>query len=186
VNQILILLKTGLIVNRVIIIILLISSINLQAQKFIGKNGEISFFSEAPMEDIKAINNKVSAVYDSDTKALVFQLKIIDFAFPNSLMQEHFNENYLESDIYPKSIFTGKIISQDIDATIVEGNLTIHGKTNKVEVEGNLNHEDNIVNISANFTVMLEDYDIKIPTLVMFKIAEIIDVKVNIELKEIQ
>ena len=58
--------------NRIIIIILLISSINLQAQKFIGKNGEISFFSEAPMEDIKAINNKVSAVYDSDTKALVF------------------------------------------------------------------------------------------------------------------
>ena len=172
--------------NRIISVILLISSINLQAQKFIGKNGDISFFSNAPMEDISAQNNKVSAVYDSDTKALVFQLKIIDFVFPNSLMQEHFNENYLESDIYPKSIFTGKIISQSVDVTIVEGDLTIHGKTNKVKVEGNLNQENNTVNISSNFTVMLEDYDIKIPTLVMFKIAEMIDVKVTIELKEIE
>ena len=172
--------------NRIIIIILLISSINLQAQKFIGKNGEISFFSEAPMEDIKAINNKVSAVYDSETKELVFQLNIIDFVFPNSLMQEHFNENYLESDIYPKSTFTGKIINQDADQTIVEGDLTIHGKTNKVKVEGYLNQENNTVNISSNFTVMLEDYDIKIPKLVMFKIAEMIDVKVTIELKKIE
>ena len=172
--------------NRVIIIILLISSINLQAQKFIGKNGEISFFSEAPMEDIKAINNKVSAVYDVDTKQLAFQLEIKDFFFPKSLMQEHFNENYLESDIYPKSIFTGKIISQSVDAAIVEGDLTIHGKTNIVKVEGNLNQENNTVNISSNFTVMLEDYDIKVPSIVMFKIAEMIDVKVTIELKEIE
>ena len=170
--------------NRIIIIILLISSINLQAQKFTGKNGEISFFSEAPMEDIKAINNKVSAVYDSDTKALVFQLKIIDFAFPNSLMQEHFNENYLESDIYPKSTFTGKIISQDADVTIVEGDLTIHGKTNKIKVEGILKQEKKAINILAEFIVKIEDYDVEIPTIVMYKIAEEIEVKVNIELKE--
>ena len=138
------------------------------------------------MEDISAQNNKVSAVYDSDTKELVFQLNIIDFIFPNALMQEHFNENYLESDIYPKSIFTGNVISQDVVATLVEGNLTIHGKTNKIQVEGNLNKDNNIVNISANFTVMLEDYDIKIPKLVMYKIAKVIDVKVMIELKEIE
>ena len=170
--------------NRIIIIILLISSINLQAQKFIGKNGEISFFSEAPMEDIKAINNKVSAVYDSDTKALVFQLKIIDFVFPKALMQEHFNENYLESDIYPKSIFSGKVISQDGKNTIVAGDLTIHGKTNKIKVEGMLKQEKKTVNISAEFIVRLEDYNIAIPTIVMYKIAEEIEVKVNIELKE--
>ena len=140
-NQTLRLLKTGLIVNRIIIIILLISSTNLQAQKFIGKNGEISFFSEAPMEDISAQNNKVSAVYDSEKKALVFQLNIIDFVFPKSLMQEHFNENYLESDIYPKSIFSGKVISQDGKNAVVEGNLTIHGKTKKINVKGILKHE---------------------------------------------
>ena len=85
------------------------------------------------MENISAQNNKVSAVYDSATKALVFQLKIIGFVFPNALMQEHFNENYLESEIYPKSTFTGKVISQNVDVTIVEGDLTIHGKTNKIK-----------------------------------------------------
>ena len=170
--------------NKVIIIILLIFSTNLQAQRFIGKSGKISFFSEAPMEDIKAINNKVSAVYDADTKQLVFQLEIKDFVFPKSLMQEHFNENYLESDIYPKSIFSGKIISQDVDVTIVEGDLTIHGKTNNIKVEGILKQEKKAINVSAEFIVKLEDYDIKIPTIVMYKIAEEIDVKVNIELKE--
>ena len=170
--------------NRIIIVILLISSINLQAQKFIGKNGEISFFSEAPMEDIDAVNKKVSAVYDSKTNDLVFQLEIKDFVFPRSLMQEHFNENYLESDIFPKSIFTGKVISQDGKIAIVAGDLTIHGKTNKIKVEGILKQEKKAINISAEFIVKLEDYDIEIPTIVMYKIAEEIEVKVNIELKE--
>jgi polyisoprenoid-binding protein YceI len=171
-------------VNRIIIVILLISSINLQAQKFIGKNGEISFFSEAPMEDIDAVNKKVSAVYDSNTNDLVFQLDIKDFIFPKSLMQEHFNENYLESDIYPKSIFTGKVISQDGKIAIVAGDLTIHGKTKRIKAEGILQQEKKVVNISAEFIVKLEDYAIKIPRLVMYKIAEEIEVKVNIKLKE--
>ena len=167
-------------------IVFLFSATQLFAQQYLSNNGEISFFSNAPLEDISAKNNKVSAIYDSDTKELVFQLNIIDFVFPNSLMQEHFNENYLESDIYPKSTFIGRITNQYTDQTIVEGDLTIHGKTNKVKVEGNLNQENNIVNISSNFTIMLEDYDIKVPKLVMFKIAEMIDVKVTIELKEIE
>ena len=170
--------------NRIIIVVLLISSINLQAQKFIGKNGEISFFSEAPMEDIDAVNKKVSAVYDSNTNDLVFQLDIKDFIFPKSLMQEHFNENYLESDIYPKSIFSGKVISQDGKIAIVTGDLTIHGKTNKIKVEGILKQEKKAINILAEFIVKLEDYNIAIPTIVMYKIAEEIEVKVNIELKE--
>jgi len=171
-------------VNKIIIIILLIFSTNLQAQKFIGKNGEISFFSEAPMEDIKAINNKVRAVYDVNTNQLAFQLEIKDFVFPKALMQEHFNENYLESDIYPKSIFSGKVISQDGKSVVVEGNLTIHGKTNKIKVEGILKQEKKVANVSTEFIVKLEDYDIEIPTIVMYKIAEEVKVKVNIELKE--
>jgi polyisoprenoid-binding protein YceI len=150
----------------------------------LANNGEISFFSEAPMEDIYAVNKEVSAVYDAKTNDLVFQLEINDFVFPKSLMQEHFNENYLESDIYPKSIFSGKVISQDGKNAIVEGDLTIHGKTNKIKVEGILQQEKKVINISAEFIVKLEDYDIKIPTIVMYKIAEEIEVKVNIGLKE--
>jgi polyisoprenoid-binding protein YceI len=171
-------------VRKIISLVLLLSCFSVNAQKYLAKDGVISFFSEAPMEDIKAINNKVSAVYDNDTKQLVFQLDVKNFIFPKALMQEHFNENYLESDIYPKSIFTGKVISQDGKNAIVEGNLTIHGKTKNIKAEGILKQEKNTVNISAEFIVKLEDYDVKIPTIVMYKIAEEIEVKVNIELKE--
>ena len=171
-------------VRKIISLVLLLSCFSVNAQKYLAKDGVISFFSEAPMEDIKAINNKVSAVYDNDTKQLVFQLDIKDFIFPKALMQEHFNENYLESDIYPKSIFKGKVISQQGKNTMVEGSLTIHGKTNRIKVEGILKQEKKAINISAEFIVKLEDYDIEIPTIVMYKIAEEIEVKVNIELKE--
>mgnify|MGYP000312386562 CR=1 FL=1 len=85
--------------------------VNLNAQQYLAKEAEISFFSEAPIEDISAVNNKVSAVYDDETKQLVFQLNISDFIFPKPLMQEHFNESYLESDKFPKATFKGDILN---------------------------------------------------------------------------
>ena len=171
-------------VRKIISIFFLLFSFTTNAQQFLAKEGVITFFSEAPMEDIDAVNKKVSAVYDAKTNDLVFQLEVKDFVFPKSLMQEHFNENYLESDIYPKSIFSGKVISQDGENAIVVGNLTIHGRTNKIKVEGILKQEAKAINVSAEFIVKLEDFDSKIPTIVMYKIAEEIEVKVNIELKE--
>jgi len=170
--------------HKIISIFFLLFCFTTDAQKFLAKEGVITFFSEAPMEDIAAKNRKVSAAYDKDTKQLIFQLNIKDFIFHNPLMQEHFNENYLESDIYPKSIFKGKVIGQDVNIAKVEGSLTIHGKTNKIKVEGILKQEKKAINISAEFIVKLEDYDIEIPTIVMYKIAEEIEVKVNITLKE--
>ena len=92
-------------VRQIISIFLSFICFHISAQQYIGYNGKISFFSEAPMEDIKATNDKVEAVYDAKTKEIVFQLRIKDFIFPKKLMQEHFNENYLESDIYPISTF---------------------------------------------------------------------------------
>ena len=97
-------------VRQIISFFLFFIWFNCSAQKYIGDNGTISFFSEAPMEDISAINKKVSAVFDASTNDLVFQLRVSDFIFPKALMQEHFNENYLESDIYPKSTFLGKVV----------------------------------------------------------------------------
>tara|TARA_B100001142_G_scaffold301946_1_gene328051 strand:- start:15173 stop:15691 length:519 start_codon:yes stop_codon:yes gene_type:complete len=170
---------------RLIISILFLASLSLNAQQYIAKDGEITFFSEAPLENISAINKQVSAVYDNDSKEIVFQLYIKDFIFPKALMQEHFNENYLESDVYPKSIFSGKVISQEIKSCTVEGELTIHGKKNIITVSGILEKENNTVNISARFMIKLQDYDIKIPKIVMYKLAEEIEVTVNIKLKEL-
>ena len=170
--------------KRILFFIFLFFNFNLYAQRFISKTGQVSFFSEAPMEDIKAINNKLGAVYDSKTGQLVFQLNIKDFVFPKALMQEHFNENYLESDRYPKSIFSGTVITQEMNKVTVEGDLSIHGKTNRIKVCGILKENKRVVNISAKFMVKLEDYDINIPKIVMYKIAEEVEVKIDIQLKK--
>ena len=119
------------------------------------------------------------------TNDLVFQLKISDFIFPKPLMQEHFNENYLESDIYPTSTFVGKVIDHKNGKATVKGNLTIHGKTNEIKVDGVLIQNKEVVSIEADFFVKLEDYNIQIPKIVMYKIAEQILVKVNIDLNKI-
>ena len=172
-------------VRQIISIFLFLICFSANAQQYLAKDGIISFFSKAPVEDISAINNKVSAVYDAKTKELVFQLNITDFIFPKSLMQEHFNENYMESDIFPTSTFVGKVVSHKNEVTNVEGKLTIHGETNFINVAGNLLIHENTVYISAvKFIIKLKDYKIKVPRIVMYNIAEEIEIKVNIEMKK--
>jgi polyisoprenoid-binding protein YceI len=174
-------------VNRIIFLILLLFSLDTNAQKYIGKSGRISFFSEAPIENIQATNNKVSAVYDANIKEIVFQLNIKDFIFSKKLMQEHFNENYLESDIYPTSTFQGKIVELLSHGNVrVQGALNIHGITNNISLEGFLLEKDGIVDIESNFSIRLEDYKIDIPKIVVYNIAEVIDIKVHIQLDEIR
>jgi hypothetical protein len=184
VSQRLVLLKNGQIVNKLITFILIFFVTNLYSQRFITKEAEISFFSEAPIEDISAKNNKVSVVYDDETKQLVFQLNISDFIFPKPLMQEHFNENYLESDKFPKASFSGNVGKLN-NLSIAAGTLKIHGKSNEVEVRGDLVVNNDIVMIDAIFTIQLKDYDIKIPKIVMYNIAEEIEVNIKAKLKEI-
>ena len=172
--------------NKLAIFLFLTLSVQVNAQRFIGKNGKIIFFSETPIEDISAINNKVSAVFDGSTNDLVFQLNITDFTFPIALMQEHFNENYLESDLYPKSKFIGRVVNIMDEQATVSGDLTIHGITNSINVVGSFIKIKNSVLINSQFIVKLKDYNIKIPKIVMYKIAEEIEVKVNIELIELK
>jgi len=171
-------------VNKLITLMLIFFVTNLYSQRFITKSAEISFFSEAPIEDISAKNNKVSAVYDDETKQLVFQLSISDFIFPKPLMQEHFNENYLESDKFPKASFSGNIGKLN-KVSIATGILKIHGESNEVEVRGILVINNDGVMIDATFTIQLKDYNIKIPKIVMYNIAEAIEVTIKAQLKEI-
>ena len=123
-------------------------------------------------------------MYDDETKQLVFQLNISDFIFPKPLMQEHFNESYLESDKFPKASFSG-IIEEKNESIVATGTLKIHGESNKVEVTGSLKKTKNNVIINATFVIELTDYKIKIPKVVMYNIAEEIEVTVNAELKKI-
>ena len=170
--------------NKLITFILIFFVTNLYSQRFITQEAEISFFSEAPIEDISAKNYKVSAVYDLKTNQLVFQLNISDFIFPKPLMQEHFNENYLESDKFPKASFSA-IIGMLNEVSIATGTLKIHGESNEVEVKGALVEINDSIMIDATFTIQLKDYKIKIPKIVMYNIAEEIEVTIKAKLNEI-
>ena len=97
-------------------------------------------------------------------------------------MQTHFNENYLESDIFPKANFVGKVFALEDDSAIVRGLLTIHGVSKEIEANGMFIKNNNSIKISSEFNVKLEDYNVSIPTIVMYKIAEEILVNVVIKL----
>lgn len=177
----------------VIAAIAITASFTVQAQKYMTKNGNIKFYSETPIETIEATNNQVNAALDSQTGDLVFKVLIKSFQFEKALMQEHFNENYMESDKFPNSTFAGKVTNLtavdfskegSYEATI-EGDLTIHGVTKKISEKGTFTVKagDKIHGISK-FNVKPADYSIKIPGAVVKNIAETIEVTVDIELSK--
>ncbi len=159
----------------------------LYAQKFMTRTGQISFFSHTPLENIDAINNEASAVLDGSTGAIIFQAAIKSFKFERALMEEHFNENYMESDKYPRADFNGKItnlstvnFSKDGSYNvIVSGKLTMHGVTKDVSTPGTLTVKGKEVTAQSKFKIIPGDYNIKIPSLVKDKIAKEISVSVN-------
>jgi hypothetical protein len=157
------------------------------AQKIFTKNGHISFFSSTPLEDIKADNNQVVSVLNSQTGELQFSLLIKNFRFKKALMEEHFNESYLESEKYPKAIFKGMRagntpVNFGADGTYpvtATGDLTIHGITKKISVPGTITIKAGQPAASARFQVKPADYNISIPKIVRNNIAEVIEVTVT-------
>ncbi|MCS6904742.1 MAG: YceI family protein [Bacteroidia bacterium] len=159
----------------------------LQAQSlYITQNAYIRFFSEAPLENIEAHNKKVSSVLNIQTGKIGFKLLIKNFQFENGLMQEHFNENYMESEKYPYSEFNGQILevaSGKLDlskvgtySVTVAGDLTIHGVKRKVQHVGTLEVQSDRIIAKAKFPIRVADYNIKIPTLYIKNIAEVVEV----------
>jgi hypothetical protein len=160
----------------------------LPAQKLISKNGHIWFYSYTPLEEIEAHNNQVVSILDPVSGTLQFNLLIKSFAFKRALMQEHFNENYMESDTYPKSSFNGTITNIDKinfkqDGTFpaeVTGDLTIHGVTKKITVPGTITIMGNSVSAKAKFDVVPQDYNIIIPDVVKEKFAKVMEVNIDV------
>jgi hypothetical protein len=156
------------------------------AQKYMTKNGYIGFYSHTPMEDIKGDNNQVVGALDISTGEMVFQALIKSFHFDRALMEEHFNENYMESDKFPKSVFKGKISNlKDVDFSkngiynvTVEGDLTIHDVTNKISAQGTIEVVSGGINANSKFKVVPEDYKINIPGVVKDKFDKNLEVTV--------
>jgi len=159
---------------------------SVNAQKFMTRNGYIGFYSHTAMEDIKGDNNQVASVLDISTGEIVFQVLIKSFHFEKALMEEHFNENYMESEKFPKSTFKGKITNLSaVDFSkngkydvVVEGDLNIHDVTNKVTAKGSLEVITGGINANSKFNIVPEDYKITIPGVVRDNIAKNLEVTV--------
>jgi polyisoprenoid-binding protein YceI len=161
-------------------ILFLITSTFVVAQKYVVEKSKVVFFSHAAIEDIKAENKNVSGIFNSDSGEIVFSIPIKSFKFAKSLMQEHFNEKYLESDKFPKATFQGKIVGYDRTKrnqnVSSKGKLTIHGETREVEIPGTIALVGNKLQMTGKFIVRLADYNIAIPQLVWQNIAEKVEV----------
>ena len=165
---------------------------SLEAQKFITREGYARFFSTTPVEDIEAVNVQMSSIFDASTGKIVFQVPIKGFKFEKALMQEHFNENYMESDKIPNASFKGEVvsfpgISEVTESGIqveVKGDLTIHGVTQAVTEQFTLSMKGGKLFLEGTFKVSPEDYKINIPSAVSDKIAESLDVTLKVEYSE--
>ena len=173
-----------------LILVWFLFSTQIFAQQYIGKEGVVSFFSATPIEDIQAVNKNAAGVIDTQRGSFAFQIKIEDFVFPNSLMQEHFNESYMESDKYPVSTFVGEIAdfsSLDLSkeqAINVNGELLVHGVKRQVSLTSSVQLVNNTLNLKSTFDIALEDHKIDIPKIMLYKIAEVINVNIEMSLQK--
>ncbi len=159
--------------------------------RYFTKTGKIDFFSEAALEDIEAKNKTATAVLDTKTGALQFSVLMKGFEFDKAMMQEHFNENYIESDKFPKAEFRGNIVNNsEIDYTkpgshnaTVKGNLTIHGVTKEIVINGSIKINPDHLLTESVFYVLVADYNIKVPAIVRDNIAKKIRITVNAKLE---
>ena len=159
------------------------------AQEFNTVKGIIHFRSDAPLELIKASSNEMRGKLDATKKAFAFTVKIRSFAgFNSALQEEHFNDNYLESKLFPDAYFCGKII-EDIDfskngtyTVRAKGNLNIHGITQERIIKSEIIIIGSSIRITSAFTVQLSDHNIPVPKVVHEKLASEINVEVTADM----
>jgi len=165
--------------SQVILCVLISGSV--YGQKFMSEHGFIKFYSQATIEDITALNEKATALFDAGAGSIAFVVPINQFVFAKALMQEHFNEKYLESDRYPKSTFQGRVIGYNPEVATeqtvtTQGKLTIHGVTRDVSIPGKIVRSEKGLSMTAKFMVELNEYKIEIPRLMWQNIAERVEV----------
>lgn len=171
------------------LLILFLAS-SLGAQSYLSRNGTISFFSDAPLEKIEAHNRQVVSQIDVQKGTLEFELLIKAFQFDKALMEKQFNEDYLQSDRYPKANFTGQIIDlskvqleqNGSYPVTVKGVLFLHGVSQRVTEKGTVQVENGkLINVRSVFSINLEDYHIKVPVILKDKIAQNVQIEVDVD-----
>jgi polyisoprenoid-binding protein YceI len=165
-------------------------------QKYFTKAGNINFdaTSASSPEKIEGVNRTVTCVLDTKTGNLQFAVLMKGFEFEKALMEEHFNENYIESEKFPKAEFKGAVANNDKvnyakDGTYtatVKGKLTMHGETKDVETEGKITVQGGKISAIAGFNVLLSDFNISIPGLVADKVSKTAKINVACSLEPLK
>ncbi len=167
-------------------ILILPMSLFGQSEVYEVSKGDIHFHSNAPQELIKAASAYLSGIVDVKNRTFFFKISIASFiGFNSPLQKEHFNENYLESDVFPFATFSGKII-EEIDLSKngaydirAKGKMTIHGVEEQRLIKCHLLCKNGVISVQSDFTVLLADHNIKIPRIVSDKLSPEINVSVN-------
>ena len=176
---------------KTILSIAFLLPLGLSAQdRFATRTGHVSFFSATPMENVEAHNHKSTSVFDATSGAIQFAVLMKGFEFEKALMQEHFNENYVESNIYPKGLFKGKvsgISAEDLAKpgkynVTLDGDLTMHGVAQHRTLKATVTVEPSgVIRAESEFNIKPEEHKITIPNVVRGQIAEEIQVKVRFD-----
>jgi YceI-like domain len=169
------------------------SQINAQ-DKFYTKSGKISFFSTTTMENINATNKSAVCLLNTKTGDLQFAVLLKGFEFKKALMQEDFNRDYVESDKYPKSEFTGQIVNNSAIqygtkgtfTVTVKGKLSIHGVTKDVEATGTMDIKDDKIKLNSTFNILIADYQIKVPRIYLDNISKSLKITVDCNLEPLK
>ena len=165
-----------------------IISLAVTAQvRYFTRDAKVSFSASTPLEKIEADNSKGTSVIDAATGQVEFAVLMKAFLFEKALMQEHFHENYVESDKYPKSMFKGTItnfkevnLKKDGSYPVtVEGQLTLHGVTRDLKCSGTVTVRGGALSANVVFPITLADYNITIPSLVKDKVSKVVIVTLN-------
>jgi polyisoprenoid-binding protein YceI len=166
---------------------------SLHAQsKYIDKKGKVNFEASADLfEPVKATNESVTVVLNVETNEIASLALVKSFRFKNSLMEEHFNENYIESETYPKATFKGKLLdfkfsdlSENMKEVLIDGKMELHGKEKQIFTALKIGKFGDSIIIQGSFTVTPDDFNIEIPSIVKNKIAKEIEVSLDFKLNQ--
>ena len=171
--------------NKLVPLLLLLTfftDFNKNESQFIARQGQVTFFSYTSVENIEAQNNQVLSILDLKKQEIAVSMLMRAFVFKKDLMYEHFNESYIESDLYPKANFEGKIIdfetsTKGIQTRIIRGNLTIHGITKEIDIKSTIENIDGNYMVLGKFDVIINDFQIKIPPILSSNIAKTISIQ---------
>lgn len=154
--------------------------------KYITKQGQVTFFSYTTVENIEATNNQVLSILDAQTGDIAVSMLMRAFSFKKALMQEHFNESYIESDLFPKATFEGQVLNLDpmdesIQTKIIKGVFTLRDRSKEIEIKAQIARQKGSYVISGETELSVDDFDIKIPPILSPNIAKTIKVSFNFQ-----